>query len=299
MPPKRPRPIAPSEDSPSKRFCASSYTPPAEKSYPCDQCDLSYKNKPSLGRHKRQKHGNTVRFKCDLCNTRFERPEGVKNHIERERCLVLLADGSVQRLGSLLNDRSTSSPLVGPPGRSYIDFLSSAATAGWDSASRNMVVSAYHRFIKLEWQSRRFNTVSWFLSKPSIPDLPITSEIDVSEVNSIIHYIRWRIDVMECVFDLDFLQVRFEQQFAALAARKKETQLEQDKSRCTRRRSPYRSLFPPDFDYPPPQDLEDLLSQQNRSRRRLRVMESFQLRNRKLLGGQHMSEYMSFLPSEL
>jgi hypothetical protein len=73
---------------------------------------------------------------------------------------------------------------------------------------------------------------------------------------------------------------------------------EQENSRCTRRRSPYRWPFPPDFDYPPPQDLEDLLSQQVRLRRRLRVMESFQLTHRKLLGGQQMSEYMSFLPSE-
>jgi hypothetical protein len=67
-----------------------------------------------------------------------------------------------------------------------------------------------------------------------------------------------------------------------------------NEARRTRPRSSYRWSFPPEFDYPPAQDLEDLLSQQGRLRRRLRVMEVFQLTHLRLLGSQHMA----FLPSK-
>jgi hypothetical protein len=52
-------------------------------------------------------------------------------------------------------------------------------------------------------------------------------------------------------------------------------QRERDKSRCTSRYSSPRPPFPPTSDCPPPQDLEDLVLQQSRSRRRLRLMASF------------------------
>jgi hypothetical protein len=80
----------PFEDSPSKRSrTASSDTSRAEKPYPCDQCDLSYENSPSLGRHKREKHGTPTKFGCMHCGAEFLRPEGVKNHIDKNICSSL------------------------------------------------------------------------------------------------------------------------------------------------------------------------------------------------------------------
>jgi hypothetical protein len=72
---------------------------------------------------------------------------------------------------------------------------------------------------------------------------------------------------------------------------------ERNKSRCTRPRPPSKSPLPPAFDLPPPQDLEHLLSQQNRMRRRLRVMESFQMRH--LRFGQHAPDQTNPAPHEL
>jgi hypothetical protein len=58
-------------------------------------------------------------------------------------------------------------------------------------------------------------------------------------------------------------------------SKKRREERERDQYRCIRRSSSPRPPFPPTFDCPPPQDLEDLLLQQSRSRRRLRVMDSF------------------------
>ena len=98
MPPKRLRSLAPSGDSPNKRSrAASSDTSQAEKPYPCNQCDLSYENSPSLGRHKREKHGTPTKFGCKHCGAEFLRPEGVKNHIDKNICSSLQLRGSLMR----------------------------------------------------------------------------------------------------------------------------------------------------------------------------------------------------------
>jgi hypothetical protein len=76
-------------------------------------------------------------------------------------------------------------------------------------------------------------------------------------------------------------------------------QLEQrdpDKLRCTLRRLRPQSPFSPAFDSPPPQDLEDLILQQARLRRRLRVIASFRTTHYKF--GDQILEHMTWKTPE-
>jgi len=79
--------------------------------------------------------------------------------------------------------------------------------------------------------------------------------------------------------------------------RQQQERRERDKSRCTRPRPPSKSPLPPAFDLPPQQDLEYLISQQSRMRRRLHVMDSFQMRHCRFV--QHALDQMSFVPQQL
>jgi hypothetical protein len=61
------------------------------------------------------------------------------------------------------------------------------------------------------------------------------------------------------------------------------------KEDCGKRRSPFRHSFPHDFDLPPPRDLEDLIREQSREKRRLYVLQSFKATHRKLEDINHTS----------
>lgn len=75
---------------------------------------------------------------------------------------------------------------------------------------------------------------------------------------------------------------------------------ERDRSRCTTCRPPLRMPFPPAFDYPQAQDLEDLIAQQQRhvsqEQRRSRVMQSFRSTHSKFT--RNVPELMDAVPTE-
>ena len=97
MPPKQLRSLEPSEDVSNKRICGPSGDSHTAKSYACDHCERSFKNRSSLERHKREKLGKAATFRCEHCDRIFQRPEGVRNHINNNRCSSWRCTPALQR----------------------------------------------------------------------------------------------------------------------------------------------------------------------------------------------------------
>jgi len=91
---------------------SSSFNPPGTSrptnTHACNLCGLSYKDASRLGRHKRDKHCD-ARFKCEHCDRQFQRPEGVKNHINWGRCPVLSSEPAHPNLPPSANIESSAS----------------------------------------------------------------------------------------------------------------------------------------------------------------------------------------------
>jgi len=71
---------------------------------------------------------------------------------------------------------------------------------------------------------------------------------------------------------------------------------QRDGSRCTKRRPPIPSPFPPSFNYPQPLNLEDLISQRHRMARHRLAIESFRSTHSKFT--RNSPEPISILPTE-
>jgi hypothetical protein len=311
MPPKRPRPLAPSDDSSSKRSrAASSDTSHAEKPYPCDQCDLSYVNGSSLGRHKREghkreKHGTPTKFGCMRCGSNFLRPEGVKNHIDKNRCSSLRGDVT-QPQQLLQTGGSVPVSCIKDP---FASFLESDA---WSPYRNSLPTAPQDDFSTHDMDPSLLTTASHDtgLLKPFHPvDRPERAkrlEHATSSLSSLasggLEVSDWAWRYISCAGVLHnymYDQIKLAERYETKKEKRFRDQRERrewKESRCTRPRPPCRIPLPPAFDLPPPQDLEYLLLLQRRARRRLYVMEAFHVTHRKFT--LHALEHVDSGPTE-
>ncbi|CAH1399497.1 unnamed protein product [Nezara viridula] len=49
--------------------------------YSCGSCNRSYKNKSTLGRHRRYECGKAPFYKCQLCQKQFYQKHHLKSHV--------------------------------------------------------------------------------------------------------------------------------------------------------------------------------------------------------------------------
>jgi hypothetical protein len=309
MPPKRPRPLAPSDDSSSKRSrAASSDTSHAEKPYPCDQCDRSYENSSSLGRHKREEHkreehGTPTKFGCRHCGSKFLRPEGVKNHIDKNRCSSL-RDDVTQRQQLLQTGSWLPVSCIEDP---FASFLESDA---WSPYRNSLATAPQDDFSSHDMDPSLLTTASYdtaFLKRfhpVARPERAKRLEHATSSLSSLASgglevprfpwYTLGAADFED--YDEQFKLAKRYETKKAKRFREQQERREWKESRCTRPRPPCRIPLPPAFDLPPPQDLEYLLFLQGRARRRLYVMEAFHSTHRKFTV--HALEHMDSKPTE-
>jgi len=288
------RTLAPSESEPNDHPAVPSSPLVRKKKYSCHTCRVSYKNRSSLGRHNREKHGTTAILDCRHCGKIFRRPEGVRNHIVKNRCS---AASTFHDQPGLIHDAVPASPILEAlPNSSNDTSLSDAMTIASVTDSSCCVSTPCP---PNSVHGRNFTSTQ--TNKPILPQeasltsaaIPITtqvflrsglqrqtrldraashlSELDLSAEArlgfSSKHILRKLFFKSGKVFRMIWKTVPDQKQ------------CERNKTWCTIPRHPCRSLFPPAFEYPPPQDLEYLLVQQHRARRRVRVIDSFRAKH--------------------
>jgi hypothetical protein len=277
MSPKRLRQIAPFDECPGKRFCTLSDSSHAEKVYPCDQCDLSYKNSPSLGRHKKLKHGKAARFYCESCGGSFQRPEGVSNHIERNRCP---ASGSehAHRKTPLHSEHSTaaSTLMKSSPITSHDEFPAALTPTMQKSSISPVTNYANAKAWLAHLQRATADLLALEMLRPN--------RLDFSECSILRAHRKLREESQQPQHHS--LRLRIPELYKIKIMPANETlklwrKTEPDQPWCTKRCPSPRSPFPPAFEFPTSQDLEDLILRRSRFKRRLDVMNSFHDMHRK------------------
>lgn len=54
----------------------------AERVYPCDTCNRTYRRLITLQRHKKLECGKEATFECILCNSRFKHKHSLQRHLK-------------------------------------------------------------------------------------------------------------------------------------------------------------------------------------------------------------------------
>jgi hypothetical protein len=344
MPPKRLRPLVSSDEKPGKRPRHSLNTPCVGKPCPCDQCHLSYEKRPSLRRHKGLKHGKMASFNCEHCGDPFQRPEGVRNHVLKNRCSA--ANTLDHRLGLRHNAvpaPKTRGVLFAPSSDSPPSNLAIAASTTDSSCSAktpyppNSLEVEVHASTRTPYDRavedrllREGQNTAW---SPHIDDvlcnlsclenaLTGVHGFDSTHVrhSDFSHSASQSLTLGKhlgsrhkgnCAGDILYHP---KQNYSPIAlhewghlAPRERTSLSSWRAErssqpsplcCTTRRVSSTAPFPPSFNFPPPQDLEHLLWEQDRAKRRARVMESFQLTHRKFMDGESRPEVTQGLLSD-
>lgn len=240
--------------------------------FSCEQCERSFVQKSSLGRHIRESHetiGASTRFRCDLCEKEFQRPEGIRNHILKDRCAFRrksLAPGDASPNGISLFDFLWMCALSdGSSLDDYVYATSQPYSSGSCTGSRLQILVGISA-------RRLLMDLAEFDDSPGGPGRPL----------SITHSILNIRKLYSSVDDLERLKVLLG--------------VLRHFNRCKLLREPYRGPFPPAFDLPTPQDLENLLGQESRERCRIRMVESFQSTHRRFGESHGAPEDMELVP---
>lgn len=243
--------------------------------FSCEHCERSFIHKSSLGRHVREAHQTyeeTTRFLCDKCGRSFQRPEGVKNHIARNRCGVF----GTRTLLSCLEPpiETTDSSWFSPDTHLLTQYYLTGVSR--QDAHRD----ARSRLLELhEWGGSSFIT--------RVQHGPITIEYRPIPWDDPDEWSAHLAEYEEYVNDWP----RQEEE-------RKRQEEERKRQRCKEPRTRYNGPLPPAFDVPTPQNLEDLIEEQYFDKRRVRMMESFQSTYRKFTQSCDASGIMNLVPED-
>jgi hypothetical protein len=295
------RSLAPAKINVNKRVPTLSDTPPSTKRYACSLCEKSYSKQSTLGQHKKYKHppedGTAARFWCEHCGATFQRPEGPRNHIVNHRCSVLR--NRLPHRGPLPLSDSVDVEASSALDASYFgSSKASLATIACGPHAQIHIPQHYskrlRRLANAQRQAQRLDR--WVTSFDAGQGVRIYGLGGVGK--SILHSRSRRCADKRHVLgsslchgeDLETPLRPVGEGRAGVLRAKRDVDARAPKERCREWRRHTPIPFPPAFTLPPPRDLETLVREQDREKRRLRMLESFKATHRKLVESNHVVE---------